>query len=184
MPLDLEVAGEITPLTPEEASTPVPYSHVGGSLKRLRESHHAVAKAIALGYNDVEAARMSGYSPQRLYSLRQDPAFVELVDYYRGNAGDAFIEFRTAAEFMARDSMQILHEILTETPPDQLNHNFVLEAWSRAAAMAGHGPINRTENRNLNLTIAERLDRLATRPTESQLPATTPAASGRDADDR
>jgi len=47
--------------------------------KRLRQSHHQLALLEAQGYSTTEIAKLTGYSPQRVQTLRHDPAFAMIV---------------------------------------------------------------------------------------------------------
>lgn len=51
-------------------------------IQRLREIHHAAARAVASGKTPTEVAIMVGRTPQRIGDLCRDPAFKELVAYY------------------------------------------------------------------------------------------------------
>jgi hypothetical protein len=52
-------------------------------IQRLREVHHAAARGIARGDSVREVAIMVNRTPQRISDLLQDPAFKELVAYYK-----------------------------------------------------------------------------------------------------
>lgn len=59
-------------------------------VKAFRETHHRLARLVAMGSRDVEITRITGYSQQRLVTLRQDPAFQQLVAEYRGRVDEAY----------------------------------------------------------------------------------------------
>ncbi len=54
------------------------------ALKKLRDSHHALARYIASGMKQGEAAAICGFSASRVSVHMADPGFQELVAYYRG----------------------------------------------------------------------------------------------------
>ena len=58
-------------------------------VKSFRDSHHRVARLIALGYRNEEVLRITGFSATRLATLKQDPAFQELIAQYREKAFEA-----------------------------------------------------------------------------------------------
>ena len=53
------------------------------SIKTLRDSHHRIARLVAIGKNNLEVAAEAGMSIGRISQLRQDPAFMNLVADYR-----------------------------------------------------------------------------------------------------
>lgn len=53
------------------------------TLQRLREIHHRAARKVAAGLSLVEVGIEVGRSAKRIGDLCQDPAFKELVEYYR-----------------------------------------------------------------------------------------------------
>src|SRR5262245_60849946 len=80
---EVEVVGEITLADLAIANGPRQTTYEGGfALKRLSDRHHAVARAIASGMQDVTIAAMFGYEPSRISLLKADPTFQELVRGY------------------------------------------------------------------------------------------------------
>lgn len=53
-------------------------------LDALRDNHHRIARALASGIPNGQVAALCGISVNRVSSLKQDPAFNELVAHYRG----------------------------------------------------------------------------------------------------
>lgn len=73
------------------------------AVQRLRDPHHALARAIASGLRPKEAAEQCGFSVARVYVLHSDPSFQDLVASYRKDVHDAFVtseeeRFRMANE--------------------------------------------------------------------------------------
>lgn len=60
------------------------------AISKLREVHHHLARLLAEGRRPVECSAILGYSQSRISILRRDPAFAELVDYYKGNVAIAY----------------------------------------------------------------------------------------------
>src|SRR6185369_4039412 len=52
-------------------------------VQTLRDSHHRLARAVAMGLSNAEAVVVTGYSINRVSMFRQDPAFKELVAHKR-----------------------------------------------------------------------------------------------------
>ena len=62
-------------------------------VQRLRDSHHRLARLLAAGKTNKDACAMSGYTLGRLQQLKDDPAFMDLVEVYRKEAQEDFNEY-------------------------------------------------------------------------------------------
>lgn len=60
--------------------------------KGLRDSHHRLARMIALGLRNEELLEASGYSNGRISVLKADPAFQDLIAHYRMMVNEGFTE--------------------------------------------------------------------------------------------
>jgi hypothetical protein len=154
MALDLDIAGEVTVLT--EAELLDPPQHTVRATATLRESHHGVARLIAQGMRDLDVSRMTGYSPGRLATLRRDPAFTELVSFYKGEVDDAHMDLVDYAQVVARDALQSLHEDILDNP--YIRPEIKADIFKTVADRAGFAPVQRSISRSVNVSIAERMD--------------------------
>lgn len=150
--LDIEIAGAVRELREEEKAVgQVP------TLKRLRDSHHAVAKLLASGMTPMQVSLQTGYAPSRISTLQNDPAFKELLIFYAKERDVVAQEVETLFLGVARDAMQAVHERILdegqEIPVGELR-----EIFKTFADRAGYAPITRSINKNLNVNIGERLD--------------------------
>lgn len=91
------------------------YSPVQG-LTAIRETHHALARALARGLKDVEASALTGYTPSTISRYRKDPAFQELLATYVGEANVAFAEVVDRMRMLGLSTIDELQERL-ETDP-------------------------------------------------------------------
>lgn len=152
MPLDLEIAGAMRALAPTETA-----SQAAPVLKRLRDSHHAVARLLAHGQTPEQVSLATGYAPSRISTLQRDPMFRELLAFYAKTADVARMEFEAQMEIIARDAAQAVHErILDEA--DEVPLETLADVFKIFADRAGFAPVTRSVNKNLNLNIGERLD--------------------------
>lgn len=55
----------------------------GQAVNQYRESHHAVARLVAIGATHEHIRRITGLTFKRISTLHNDPAFKELVTIYR-----------------------------------------------------------------------------------------------------
>lgn len=61
-------------------------------VKYLSAGHHRLARYVAAGHRVEEVLRITGYSYQRLHTLKQDPAFQELVARYKAGVEEVFLD--------------------------------------------------------------------------------------------
>lgn len=161
MPLDLEVAGAVRELRAEERAvntTPV--------VKRLRDSHHAVAKLLARGMTPTQVSLQTGYAPSRISTLQNDPAFQEMLAFYRQD-NEAVAE-AVEAQFLgvAMDAKQAIQERLLDEG-EEVSLTTLNEIFKTFADRAGYAPIQRSISKNVNLNIGERLDAARKRKDEA-----------------
>ena len=155
MALDLEIAGAVRELTagePKEVSRP-------RELTRLRDSHHQVARLIASGLRTQDVSRMTGYAISRLSWLQsQDPAFKELVEFYRQERHDVEMAVEARLLTVSLDAVQHFHEAMLDNP-ESVTPALALEASKVFLDRAGYAPITKSINKNLNLNIGAKMDR-------------------------
>lgn len=135
VPLEFEVLREMTEADLrllQTQSAPFPTS----PLKRITDRHHALARLLASGMPDGEAAATVGYDPTRVYTLKLSPAFQELLELYRREVD---FEFSTTLQHMAglsRDALLELRDRIEEAPEKFSNNELraiAVELSDRAA---------------------------------------------------
>lgn len=149
-----------------------------GLIQRIRDPHHMLARFIAMGATQIDAARRAGYSANRVSLLMNSPAFQDLIAYYRKlvNEGwkeevDEFISLATSnmmkAERMIADKLDKADEE-DETLPTR-----DLIAISRDGAdRLGYG--KKTTNVNVNVDMAARLESAITRSNRARVVQAVP----------
>lgn len=86
------------------------------ALKRITDRHHSLARLLAAGTPESEAAAIVGYGVARVSILKDDPAFQELLALYRSEVNT---QFSTTLEHMAglsRDALLVLRDRMEEEP--------------------------------------------------------------------
>lgn len=152
MAIGLEIIGELVELTAADE----PPGHTVRQVTTLRESHHAAARMLARGLRDLEVCRLTGYSPGRLAGLRRDPMFSELIGFYRQHEDKEAVEFEERMKLVAADTLASIQDDLLDMP--YLPFDKKVEAFKVLADRAGYAPVQRSVNRNFNVSIAERMD--------------------------
>ena len=112
-------------------------------IKKLRDRHHALAKALATGTEEGEAAIMCGYSLSRVSILKDDPAFKELVAFYRKGQEEQYYGIHEKLAGVAGDALDEIQERL-EAKPDEFSIGQLMDLTKLGADRTGHGPSSST----------------------------------------
>lgn len=86
------------------------------SLTKLRSPHHNMARLLASGVKAVEVSAITGYSQSRISILQGDPAFQELVAYYRTQAAQVYVDVHVRLAELGTVGIEVLQERLDEQP--------------------------------------------------------------------
>lgn len=149
---------EVRPITRDDlARLRAPNAKV--RLQRLKDSHHVLARLLASGMSNIEAAKAGGYTPQRVSDIKSAPAMVELIAKYRGmedaawkEQRDAFHEYIHAAGIK---SWRKINDVLDDDEAEIPLRDLRAIADSSANRM-GYGI--KTTNLNVNVDFATRLE--------------------------
>lgn len=150
-----------------------PASQAGSGLKRLRDTHHGLARLIAVGISNVEASSITGYTPSYISTLKNDPAFQELVQFYRSNLTVVQGDLHQRMTGLSLAFVEELRDRL-ETAPESMTNDFVLDALKVLADRTGHAPVSK--NINVNVDLAGRLEAARRRADAAALPAPSTSA--------
>lgn len=128
------------------------------ALQRLTDRHHALARALASGMRPMEAAILTGYQPSRVSILLDDPAFKELLEFYRSNMDAVYADLHARMASLSIDALEELRTRLEEAP-ESVSNTMLLDILKATADRTGHGPQSRsTSEVNVNVNIASRLE--------------------------
>lgn len=130
------------------------------TLQKIRQSHHSMARMIAMGKNNIEVSETLGVSPGRVSQLKADPAFQELISYYTTMTDQVYVDVAERIAGFTTDAMEVLHERIRETP-EQVKNEELLKAIALGLDRTGYGPKSTTNinSRVMVVTDAE-LDRI------------------------
>lgn len=153
-------------LAQEKGSTTPP-------LKRLRDRHHTAARLLAAGTSEANVAAITGYDISRISILKNDPAFAELLVFYRTEVNAQYAGLHEQLAGMSLDAAIILRERMeSEDPADKLTTTQLLEIMRTGADRTGHGPATTSTQVNVNINLADRLaaarERIAARTIEAR----------------
>ncbi len=152
---------DIARITDEERATKAP------CLKKLRQRHHALARAIASGMPQGEAAISCGYTQSYVSIIESSPAFAELVAFYKSEVQKEYIGMHEAMAGLSRDAVDVLTERL-EDHPDDISVGQLIELGKFGADRTGHGPAT-SSTVNVKVGLADKLAAARERLNEHRL---------------
>lgn len=144
------VEGDIASLSEERGTQAAP-------IKKLRERHHALARSLASGMSQEDAAIACGLTASRVSILKSDPAFKELLNFYRKDLDNTYRTLHEKLAGVASDAVDELSERLEEAP-ETLTTGQLMEVVKLGADRTGHGPSSSTTNVNVNVDMASKLE--------------------------
>jgi len=146
-------------LTPEELLLPPVKTQTSPSLKKLRDTHHALARVLANGMSEQEASIVTGYSLSRISILKADPQFSSLLEFYREQTIESQADFRARMVNVGLEALQELSERL-EDDPESFSPGLLKDIVRDMADRTGHapqrGPTNITQ---INVGLSDRMAR-------------------------
>lgn len=125
------------------------------AVKRLTDRHHALARNIASGMAIGDAAILQGYTISRVSILQGDPAFKELLSFYRDAAERPYRDLHVRLSGLAMDAAEELSSRL-EDEPEKIPIGQLMELTKMGADRTGYGP--QATNLNVNVDLAGRLE--------------------------
>lgn len=87
-----------------------------GELKRLRTSHHQLARLLAEGHKPGECSAVTGYSPSRVSVLQNDPAMQELIAYYKEQVDAKYLDVHERLAVLGGSAIDEIKERMEEDP--------------------------------------------------------------------
>lgn len=131
------------------------------ALKRLSERHHALARCLASNMAEGEAAITCGYAPSRVSILKADPAFQELLAFYRNDVNQKYIDMHGVLAGLSFDAAMELRERLeldleSEPADKKISVGQLMELTKLGADRTGFGP--QSSQLNVNVDLAGRLE--------------------------
>lgn len=143
----------------------------GHVVKRLRDSHHHIAKMFASGMDAVQVAQRVGRTPASIRTIRKSPAFEQLLAEYRAIATEAWADsvdtyFDLASSNMVRAELQIADRLgEAEEAGETLPVRDLLAISRDAADRFGYG--KRSTQVNVNADFAALLEKAIRRSGKS-----------------
>jgi hypothetical protein len=128
-------------------------------LKRIRDSHHSLARVLASGAGEAQASAITGYSPSRISILKADPQFQDLLAFYREPTVDIVADLRSRMADMGLEALEELRERLHEQP-EEFTVGLLNEVIKTMADRTGHAPQRGpTSVTQINVDLGDRMAR-------------------------
>lgn len=150
----------VRPLTAEDLARrdAEPVGAAPPPLKRIRFTHHKLARLLASGVNQTEAGLIAGFSPSRVSILLRDPSFKALVSHYKENVEGLFDDFVTKLRDLSIDAVDEIRERI-ENEPELIDIQDLIKIATFGADRSGHGPTHRQEH-DLSPEASAKIDAL------------------------
>jgi len=114
-PLSVIVSREVNDADMELLAT-VPRNTSAPTLQRITDRHHALARLLAAGTPEGEAAIALNYTPSRVSVIKASPAFGELLALYRSEVDREFAGVLDHMSGLSRDAILELRDRLEDDP--------------------------------------------------------------------
>ena len=121
-------------------------------LQRIRFQHHQLARLLAQGTPQVEAAMITGMDQSRISVLKNDPTFKELLDHYSSQVKEIFINVHERLAAVGLSSIDELQARLEETP-DDFSLRELMELAALTLDRGGFGPSSKINHQHQHLNI-------------------------------
>lgn len=133
-------------------------------IKRLSDRHHALARLLAAGTPESEAAIILDYTVNRISILKSSPAFQELVAFYRESVDRQFVGVLDHMAGLSRDALLEIRDRL-EDSPDAFSNKELLAIVNDMADRTG-APRKKEVEQTVTHNLGDRLEQARARARE------------------
>lgn len=123
-PLQLEYVRDIDASDASALLAPAPKGSTTPSVLTLRNTHHQLARLLASGIKQAEISLMTGYSQSRISILKNDPAFAELIEYYKTQTEQRYLDIH---EKLATVGTAVVEELAERVEDGKLTNRELME---------------------------------------------------------
>jgi hypothetical protein len=128
-------------------------------LVKLRYQHHYLARLLAEGRPNEECALCTGYDPARISVLKSDPAFSELITYYKTQVQEVYINVHERLAALGLNSVEELMDRL-DVQPEKFTNRELMELGALGLDRAGFGPQSKVHHTTGPVLTADVMARL------------------------
>ena len=146
-PLEMMVRRELTLADKDELENPSARQSTTPPLLRLRNTHHMLARCLAEGRPQAEVGLITGYSPSRISILQGDPAFQELIQYYKSQVEGMYLNVHERLAALGVSTIEELQQRLEDEPEGYSNRE-LMELASLTLDRSVAPPKNKTQGQS------------------------------------
>lgn len=85
-------------------------------VQRMTNRHHSLARLLAEGRSGVECSAITGHSNSRISILQDDPAFAELIAFYKSQLGVVYLSVHERLAALGISCMEELQARIEDNP--------------------------------------------------------------------
>lgn len=89
-------------------------SQQGQLIQKLRAPHHTLARLLAEGKKHPECSIITGYTVEYIVMLERDPAFQELIAFYKEQVGAVYLNVHERLANLGAMAMEIIQERMSD----------------------------------------------------------------------
>jgi len=108
-------------------------------VKKLRHSHHGLAKLLTDGVKEAECSVITGYSGPYISIIKHDPAFAELIAHYQSEKHEIYLDVHQRLSSVALDAVEEIQERLADEP-ENITMRELKEIVEMGMDRSGFGP--------------------------------------------
>jgi hypothetical protein len=177
----IEVVGALVAQDLEELNSPAPGPQQ--ALSKVRDAHHSLARYVALGLKDVQIAAMTGYTQPYISTIKNDPAFKELVTFYRNHEGEEFADMQERIRLMTADTLQEIRGRLEGDDVASIPMSTLVELAKVGLDRSGYGAVQKHQHLHATLSASE-IEEMKNAAKEKERVTTVEAVGARAKTDR
>lgn len=87
-------------------------------LQRITARHHSLARLLAEGRSAVECSAITGHSQSRISILQDDPAFAELIEFYKSQVREVYLNVHERLAALGISCLEELQARVEENPSE------------------------------------------------------------------
>jgi len=120
------------------------------SLRKIRDSHHALARTLSSGISNIDASRITGFDSGYISIMKADPAFQELLAFYEEHDEVKQADLRERMTLIALDVSAEIRDRLHQDP-ESFSNGEMRQLLTALADRVGYGPSS-TVHQPLDIT--------------------------------
>lgn len=117
------------------------------TIQKLRTSHHMLAKLIADGVSNNDAALITGYSISYISTIKNEPMFQDLVQHYTSMKAEVYLDVHQRLASLGLDIVEEIQERLA-TEPESFALRDLKELGELALDRSGAGPTSNVKHQH------------------------------------